>query len=108
LAFLALMIRRLAPRDGVDTPLDFAPAGTLDFAQAIDPGFTVVLAAVDNFDYGPVEKLGHLVEVDAVLDEVGFPLFLVPLEGPCRTMRRDPACCVNTFVNMAGQRRRRG
>lgn len=61
----------------------------LDFAQAVGGGYAIVEAVVDGFDRGSVEQFGHLAEVDSVLDDVGLPLSLVPLEGHCRSMWLD-------------------
>ncbi len=70
------MILRVAPRqvlgDGVDS--------ALDFAQTVDAGFAVVLAAVDDLDRRSAKKLGHAPKIDSVLGEIGFPLLFVPLE----------------------------
>ena len=57
-----------------------------DFAERVNAGFAVVQAAVDGFVCGPVEHCGYVAEVDSVLDEVGFAIVLVPLEGHCRAV----------------------
>jgi len=56
---------------------------TFDLAHTVEAGLAVVLAIVDGFDRLAVKERGHVDEIDAVLDEIRFPLRLVPLEGHC-------------------------
>jgi hypothetical protein len=60
------MIRRLGPRQALGDGED--PA--LDFGQAVNAGFAIVLVGVDDFDRAPVEHRGYVARIEPVLDEV--------------------------------------
>jgi hypothetical protein len=88
------MMRRMRPRQVMVTTKIRPSISPVQ----LNAGFAVVVAIVDDIERGSIEQRCHVEEIDSVLDEVAFPLFLVPLEGHCQAIWRDLANRVNTFV----------